>query len=310
LHYKSKQFFFVGLKLALVFGAFYVIYLKCFASNSLSWSLFTEVLINSKVLKTASVLILIVMSVLNWCLEIIKWQLLVKSIRSISFFEAFKQSTSSLTASLITPNRIGEYGAKALYYPKSAAKNIVALNLLGNLSQLFWTLIFGSCGLIYLFNTYNFNLPISNNNILVSVLIGLCFCGAIFWIYKKLNFNVNHIKTSKSDVFKVILLAAGRYLVFSFQFYIILYFFNIELSYIETLSLISSTYILASIIPAISLFDVVIKGSIAVFLFELVGTNPALILSTVLIMWLLNFAIPAIIGSYFVIRYSSKSILV
>lgn len=310
MHYKSKQFFFVGLKLALVFGAFYVIYLKCFASNSLSWSLFTEVLINSKVLKTASVLILIVMSVLNWCLEIIKWQLLVKSIRSISFFEAFKQSTSSLTASLITPNRIGEYGAKALYYPKSAAKNIVALNLLGNLSQLFWTLIFGSCGLIYLFNTYNFNLPISNNNILVSVLIGLCFCGAIFWIYKKLNFNVNHIKTSKSDVFKVILLAAGRYLVFSFQFYIILYFFNIELSYIETLSLISSTYILASIIPAISLFDVVIKGSIAVFLFELVGTNPALILSTVLIMWLLNFAIPAIIGSYFVIRYSSKSILV
>ncbi len=293
-----------------MFGAFYVIYLKCFASNSLSWSLFTEVLINSKVLKTASVLILIVMSVLNWCLEIIKWQLLVKSIRSISFFEAFKQSTSSLTASLITPNRIGEYGAKALYYPKSAAKNIVALNLLGNLSQLFWTLIFGSCGLIYLFNTYNFNLPISNNNILVSVLIGLCFCGAIFWIYKKLNFNVNHIKTSKSDVFKVILLAAGRYLVFSFQFYIILYFFNIELSYIETLSLISSTYILASIIPAISLFDVVIKGSIAVFLFELVGTNPALILSTVLIMWLLNFAIPAIIGSYFVIRYSSKSILV
>ncbi|WP_375239898.1 lysylphosphatidylglycerol synthase domain-containing protein [Aurantibacter sp.] len=293
-----------------MFGAFYIIYLKCFESISLSWSLFIDVLINSKVLKISSAIILIIMSILNWWLEIIKWQLLVKSIRSISFFEAFKQSTSSLTASLITPNRIGEYGAKALYYSKYEAKNIVTSNLIGNLSQLFWTLIFGTCGLIYLFNTYSFNLPVSTNNIFVSVLIGLCFFCAIFWIYKKFNFNINELKISKTAVFKVILLSLLRYIVFSFQFYAILRFFNIELSFIEALAFISSTYILASVVPIISLFDVVIKGSIAVFLFDLAGINSILILSTVLTMWLLNFAIPAIIGSYYVINYSSKSVLV
>jgi len=55
--------------------------------------------------------------------EILKWQNLVSFYQKIvSFYQkitfksALIQSLSSLTASLITPNRIGEYGVKALYF--------------------------------------------------------------------------------------------------------------------------------------------------------------------------------------------------
>jgi len=293
-----------------VFGAFYVIYLKCFKSDILSWDLFKSTVLESSVLNAIPILTLIILSILNWSLEIKKWQLLIQSFKCISFFEAFKQSTSSLTSSLITPNRIGEYGAKALYFKKERSKTIIGLNLIGNLSQLFWTLIFGAFGLIYLFKNYNFSISIPYKNLVLISGITIVLMISFFWIYKKLKAKISTFKITKHTLVNTFVLALGRYVVFSFQFYLILTFFKIDLSYLETFAFISSTYILASVIPAISLFDVVIKGSIAVFLFDLVEVNSILILSTVLIMWLLNFAIPAIIGSYFVLGYSSKSVLV
>jgi hypothetical protein len=62
-------------------------------------------------------------------------------------------------------------------------------------------------------------------------------------------------------------------------------------------------YLLASVVPTISLFDVVIKGSIAIFLFSYVRVNELTILSITTIMWLLNFAIPSIFGSYYVLNF-------
>jgi hypothetical protein len=62
-------------------------------------------------------------------------------------------------------------------------------------------------------------------------------------------------------------------------------------------------YILASIVPTISIFDVVVKGSIAMFLFSYLDVNEFIVLSTTTLMWLLNFVIPSIFGSYFVLNF-------
>ena len=43
-------------------------------------------------------------------------------ILEINFFEAYEQCLASLTVSIITPNRIGEYGAKALFFEKENRK--------------------------------------------------------------------------------------------------------------------------------------------------------------------------------------------
>ena len=67
---------------------------------------------------------------------------------------------------------------------------------------------------------------------------------------------------------------------------------------------ISSMHLLASVIPSIFIFDVVIKGSVAVFLFTYLNINEVTILSTVLIMWLLNFVLPSLFGSLFVLNFN------
>ena len=92
--------------------------------------------------------------------------------------------------------------------------------------------------------------------------------------------------------------------VSKYQFYFILSLLGVDLHYFDAMILITSMYLLASIIPSISLFDVVIKGSVALYIFGLAGINQLPILSCVLLMWLLNFALPSVFGSYYVLNFN------
>ncbi|WP_248912347.1 hypothetical protein [Gelidibacter algens] len=62
-------------------------------------------------------------------------------------------------------------------------------------------------------------------------------------------------------------------------------------------------YLLSSIIPSIFIFDVIIKGGVAVYIFGLLGVPEPLILSVVTFMWILNFVLPSVIGSYHVLQF-------
>ncbi|WP_181256196.1 lysylphosphatidylglycerol synthase domain-containing protein [Aurantibacter aestuarii] len=306
LSYKSKQIFFVLVKLIVVIAAFYIIYAKVFNDQQLSFLNFKKNIEQTRWPIVPSLMVLVLFSFINWILELLKWQLLAKPMREISFAESFKQSLFSLTASLITPNRIGEYGAKALFYKKSNLKKCLSLNLIGNLSQLAVTVFFGIIGCLILWQNYSEALGhIIGLNVFIIILIVLVFgVGALFLLrrYRQLSYNTH----SKTLLVKTLGLSLCRYVAFNLQFYVLLILFNFEIDVFTALSFTSSMYLLASIIPAISLFDVVIKGSISVYLFSLLGFNSISILSIVLIMWLLNFAIPAIIGSYFVLTFKQK----
>lgn len=149
--YKSKQFLALVVKLFIVIGCGYFMYAKIFKNEQQSISDFLSILVKNDTFLFKNVLFLLIFTFFNWFLEILKWQNLVSFYQKITFKSALIQSLSSLTASLITPNRIGEYGAKALYFKKSIRKNIVTMNLVGNLSQLAVTIVFGIVGCSYLF---------------------------------------------------------------------------------------------------------------------------------------------------------------
>ena len=117
-------------------------------------------------------------TIINHFLEIKKWKTLTKSVKNNSWFEATEQSLASLTFSIITPNRIGEYGAKALFFEGEKRKNIMGLNLIGNLSQLAATIFFGCIGIIYFLMNFPIEIPkinIQNSLILVVFLFILIY---------------------------------------------------------------------------------------------------------------------------------------
>ncbi|WP_375242595.1 hypothetical protein [Lacinutrix sp.] len=89
---------------------------------------------------------------------------------------ALQQSLGSLTASLFTPNRIGEYGAKAIYFKKQFRKRILLLNLIGNLLQMTVTVVFGIIGFSLFVSQYPIEININRiSRLLIIIVVLLVF---------------------------------------------------------------------------------------------------------------------------------------
>jgi len=304
---KYKSAFILLVKLLIVGGAYYFISQKI-KNNELIYNTKFLTDLSKNILDNTYVLFLIFLfTFFNWLLEIIKWKTLVSSIKKISFYEAFKQSLSSLTASLLTPNRIGEYGAKAIYYPKNERYKILFLNFLGNVNQMVVTLLFGGIGLLFLIAVLPFSLKLST---LQMIGISTLFTLVLSLFLNKtgrsyLNKFADQLKTISTRVhFRNFYYSFLRYLVFSHQFYFLLFLFNTDLNYFNAMPIIFTVYLFSSIIPGFVVFDWLIKGSVAVSLFSIFHINEIVVLSTTSIMWLANFAFPSLIGGYFVLMFT------
>ncbi|HLT32655.1 MAG TPA: hypothetical protein VKZ98_02600, partial [Aquaticitalea sp.] len=277
LPYKTNQFLLALVKLSIVLGAFYFIYDKLAYNSTLEFHAFLNKLSENAVFSFKTVLFLFLLTLFNWFFEILKWKILVSTVTTISFKESMEQSLGALTASLLTPNRIGEYGAKALYYTPSSRKKIMLLNLVGNMLQMATTILFGVIGIVLLSKTQV--LPINYSNIFIGLLFVVVCFGALYFSLEKSRFEVKGFSMKKiirfiyyipSDVkVKTSVLSVLRYLVFSFQFYVLLMVFGVSIDYFNAMVFIGSMYLLASVVPSIFIFDVVIKGSVAVYLFSL-----------------------------------------
>ncbi|MGB3344895.1 MAG: lysylphosphatidylglycerol synthase domain-containing protein [Aequorivita sp.] len=308
--HKTNQYLLALAKVLVVVITFGYIFYRLRHNPEFDFSIFASNLM-SKGFTTGYFLILfLILAATNWMFEIMKWRILVSTIESIDFKTALKQSLAALTVSLATPNRIGDYGAKALFFEREKRKRVLLLNFYSNGIQLLATIIFGTVGLFYFLLEYD---VVYSTKAIIGLGIGIfiiLILGYILWKKELLvkGFSIEKIfryfqKFSNILKFKIFLLSILRYLVFSGMFYGLLLFFGSEIAFFTALALVFAMYLLVSIVPSIFIFDVVVRGGIAVWLFSFAGVSDLTVLSTVLVMWILNFVIPSIIGSYFVLSY-------
>ena len=226
---KTKQYLTLIIKLVIVFGAFYFIYDKLAHDDKLSWKQFSGILQHKFTI--GWILFMLSFSILNRFLEILKWKNLVLVIEKISLFTATKQVLAGVTAGLFTPNGIGEYAGKALYFSKKETKRVLFLNLICNGIQMVLTIIFGLIGLLYLGYTMYF-----------FILLGIGFLVLTFLFLTK-NANIKGYSIAlflekiteipKKIHQKNILLAIARYLTFSHQYYFLFLLFGVEIDYFD-----------------------------------------------------------------------------
>ncbi len=305
---KSKGFIILIVKILIVGGAFYFIYSQLANNDKLDWKKFLELLDKKK--SFFGIVFILSFSFFNRFFEILKWQNLAQIIQKISLSQATEQVLAALTASIFTPNGIGEYGAKALYFEKSQAKKVVFINLICNGIQMVLTIIFGFLGLLY-FN-YKFSV-VSTNTILVVFAISGITLIVLFALKKttikgysldKLFKKVNEIPKKIHQ--KNILLAVFRYLIFSHQYYFLFLAFDVNLPYFELMATITSVYFLASSLPTFQFLDFAVKGSVAVYFFGILGVNEWIVIFITTLMWFLNVVIPVLIGSFYVFNFKSR----
>jgi len=306
ISHKAKQFLVLLIKVLIVGGAFYFIYNQLANNDKLDWEKFSNLFKKNQSLLGISFIVLL--SVLNRFFEILKWQNLVSYLQIISLKEATKQVLGALTAGLFTPNGLGEYAGKAMFFEKSKTKKIVFLNLICNGIQMILSIVFGIFGLLY-FNS-NYNIITSK---VVLILFGICFLlFGILFVSKKINIKgysieklidkINEIPKSIHQ--KNIFLAVCRYVVFSHQYYFLFLAFDVDLPYFTMMATIASVYFLASSLPTFQFLDFAVKVSVAVFFFGILGVNEWIVVFISSLMWFLNVVLPVTIGSYYVLNFS------
>ena len=219
--------------------------------------------------------------------------------------EATKQVLGALTAGLFTPNGIGEYAGKALFFEKSKAKTIVFLNLICNGIQMILSVLFGTIGLWFL--GYKF---------WVLIIFGISLFAFLFSFFlknikikdysiQKLIHKINEIPKAIHQ--KNIFLAVCRYLVFSHQYYFLFLAFDVNLPYFTLMATIAGVYFLASSLPTFQFLDFAVKGSVAVYFFGILGVNEWIVIFISTLMWFLNVVLPVVIGSYYVLNFKIKN---
>jgi len=299
---KIKQYITLIIKLTIVFGAFYFIYEKLANDDKLSWNQFSEII--QEKFTITWLIFMLGFSFLNRFLEILKWQNLVEVIERISLYTATKQVLAGVTAGLFTPNGIGEYAGKALYFPKSETKRILFLNVICNGIQLIIAIFFGLVGLLYLGYLYSFLIILFILLLLVSFLF--LTKNATIKGYSVQLFIDKIIEIPKKIHRKNALLAIARYITFSHQYYFLFLLFGVKIDYFTLMATINAVYFIASSLPSFQFLDFVVKGSVAIWFFNKLQIDDYVVLFIITFMWMANVVVPVIIGSYFVLIFKPK----
>jgi uncharacterized protein (TIRG00374 family) len=244
---------------------------------------------------------------LNWGLEAIKWKYTIRNTEIITFIKAFKSTFTGISLGFLTPNRIGEIPARALLLNRSIFKEITIKTGVSSFSQMLITLLFGLVGFIFTFQDFN---NIMNPFIWIVILILVFFI--LLLIYFKTSkveylFNkVSFIKKKKyfqglsdfssKELLIILLLSLFRYIVFSFQYFLVLLAFGISINGVNEILLIPVCFLIASLIPTILISEIGVRGSVALFVFGTISDMDVQIILASIVLWIINVAIPALLG--------------
>lgn len=268
---------------------------------------------------------------LNWALETLKWQLLMKPAVSITFPKAFKAVLAGLTVSLFTPNRIGEYGGRLLHVSSEYRLPTVYATIMGSMAQWIALLAGGLIGLFYLIMTgtvgnslgaYILILPISGVIMLIFLL--LCYWRLSFIAEKaaKMPFLGKWLQNlrqkmvlvySDNELNRALRLSFLRYSVYTLQYLLILLAVGLNFNIIEGLAGIAFVYLLQTGLPVPPSLGLLARGSIALWVFSMIlpdslGINEqGLILLSTFLLWVINVLIPASLGAIFIATIFKKS---
>ncbi len=312
--HKTKQYLLAPAKVLVLVVTFGYVFYRLQNNPDLNFLEFVNGIRAKGISASYFLFVFLFLAALNWALETLKWKTLASTVHKIAFKTALKQSLASLTVSLATPNRIGEYGAKALFFQKSDRKKILLLNFFSNTAQLAATVLFGIVGMSYFL--FNYKVSYSFGAVCFVVIGGIFSVVFVYYFRDKELFlkgfsiaNIFKFFQNLPNALKisVVVMSVSRYLIFSFMFFWLLLFFGAETSFITAMALIFSMYFLISIVPTIFIFDVVVRGGVAVWLFSYIGVSDLIVLSTVLAMWIFNFVVPSILGAFYVLTYKPNS---
>lgn len=310
---RGKKILSFLLKLCIGAAGVYIIYRRL--KNELGWEQIS--LLKNALLQPSSLLLLVIslfLVPLNWGLESRKWQLITKSIESISFKTAIRSVFSGVCLGNFAPGRATEFLGKILFFSDENKGKISVLHFVNGMIQLGITLLVGVLALLLKLETFSkeyfwlFYLLLTSALVLLGVFMFSVLRVNLFLnlvsklLSRKSQTETIRVVFPKSLWLKLLLLSLLRYLTFSLQFFLLLTIFSPSVQPSALLPGIALYFMMTSLLPMISVLEAAIRAAIALIVLGDTGLSSTLLALATVMLWLFNIVLPSLIGYLVLLR--------
>lgn len=308
-----------AIKILIVIAGCWVLYVKIIKNQDLT-EMWQSVKMSFSSLKNIFLMVLaFLLMPVNIAFETIKWQKSVLPVEKVPFKKAYVAIFTGVTAGMLFPNRTGDFLGRIFILEKGNRIKAAMLTFVGNIAQMIVTVSLGCVAWMFFSE---------GNSLWYKIVISLIIIALAFLLYFNIKFLVYFKKLipnkwrprvekymeifgafSRGDLARILLIAIAKYAVYSFQFVLLIWAFDVPLNYLQAMIPIMMTYLLMTVVPFITITEIAVRGGICTSVFDswfaINGINTAfsmMVFSASTMLWLYNLAIPAIIGLFFIRR--------
>jgi hypothetical protein len=311
----AKKLFSYLLKAAILVLAFIFIYRR--VNNNANLKQFETLIAHishNQVVITMSFVVLLM--IVNWVLESLKWKYLTRKLVIITAWEAIEAVFCGLTWAVFTPNRIGEYGGRVMFLPNRKRIHGLFAMAVGSFGQNVITNVLGLSALIWFSFTFlhlNIWISFGLSVVAISFMVLLSvFYFNIRWLVSLLN-SIRFLKKyhrffdimgryKTTELLNIMWFCIARFFVFSFQYYLVIHLLMPEISLFPMMMMVFILFFIQSALPSLDLLDVGVRSMTASTFFVYITDQKIAVVAAVSSIWLINLIIPAILGSVFVLK--------
>ena len=267
--------------------------------------------------KMSCIFIALALLVPNIYLQFFKWRYLVRLLKpQVTDRETFQSLLAGFTFGFITPGRLGEFG-RAFFIKDCPWVSLLGIAFVDKLFSLAVVIFWGAIGLMFFVSRqlYLYTMvPIVIFTIIALIVIYyvLFHPGIIRGFLYSLNIILpfrDKIKLLMSSLdnfhrrqaLNLLVLTFGFYFIFLIQFYILVCSFGTA-SFMPAFLAISATMLVKSLLP-ISIGDLGIRESAAIFFLGKIGVHESTAFNASILLFLINLLIPSLVGLVLVLKY-------
>lgn len=314
---KIRKFAETAIKILIVLAGCWILYVKIIKNQDLTEMWESVKMSFSSTRNVLLMALAFILMPLNMALETRKWQKSIQPVERVPFRKAYIAIFTGITAGMMFPNRTGDFLGRIFILEKGNRLKAAMLTFVGNIAQMLVTVSLGCIAWVFFTSSkyYWYVLLLS----LIIIVLGYLLYFNIHilkhlqrlipkrWRPRAEKYMEIFGSYSKKDLAVILLIAFGKYIVYSFQFVLLIWAFDVPLNYLEAMVPIMLTYLLMTVIPFITITEIAVRGSVCIYVFEawlmmqgISASYSMMVFSASTMLWLYNLAIPAIIGLFFI----------
>lgn len=250
---------------------------------------------------------------LNWLLETCKWKTLTSNLQTLTMGESVRSVLSGLAVSMLTPNRVGDFAGRIAWLkPENRTAGAMSA-FVGGCAQMIAIALCGVVAFCMEPVLPDFLEWFGQHSTLTAALL-IVFASVICGVYFFIGGLALRFRFSRWPWFEKFVQAAGQHtkqqlaialflsicrsVVFIIQLQLMLQSFGVSLGTADAFRSIALMYCFVSVIPTFALAEWGVRGSMALLFIVPLGGNPTQIVAATVALWLVNVAVPAIVGAF------------